>query len=207
MDRLVGGSDERRAATSEEEEVVGAPKTIDLDDDAARPRRASGCESELVNDEAEGVLLRALTREDAEAIVSGDRGGRRWASDYPTPGDEFIARGALEGVVAFVTPSMPWGLYAIVERRSGRSVGGIGFKSSPNGRGEVEIGYGVCDSSQGRGVATEAVLAMCDLARAGATAVLADTFSSRTWPVSGCSPRPASRSTTARPTSNVGDGS
>jgi RimJ/RimL family protein N-acetyltransferase len=128
-----------------------------------------------VNDESEGVWLRALTRSDAEAIVAGDRTGRTWASDYPTPGDEFIAKGALEGVVAFVTPSMPWGLYAIVERRGGRIVGGIGFKASPNERGEVEIGYGVCTSCQGRGVATDAVRAMCDLARPGATAVLAET--------------------------------
>jgi ribosomal-protein-alanine N-acetyltransferase len=39
----------------------------------------------------------------------------------------------------------------------------------------VEIGYGVCQSCQGRGVATEAVGALCDFARRGARVVLADT--------------------------------
>ncbi len=135
----------------------------------------SDCENVRVNDESDGVWLLGLTPNDAEAIVARDRTGRTWAPDYPTPGDEFIAKGALDGVVAFVTPTMPWGLYAIVERRSGRSIGGIGFKGSPNERGEVEIGYGVCASCQGRGVATEAVRAMCDLARPGATVVLAET--------------------------------
>jgi len=107
--------------------------------------------------------------------VARNRAGRSWANDYPTPGDVTVADAALRGAAALAVETMPWGLFAIVERSSGLSVGGIGFKTSPNERGEVEIGYGVCLSSQGRGVATEAVLALCDFARREARAVLADT--------------------------------
>jgi RimJ/RimL family protein N-acetyltransferase len=39
----------------------------------------------------------------------------------------------------------------------------------------VEIGYGICDSFQGRGVATEMVIAICAFARGGARVVLAET--------------------------------
>jgi RimJ/RimL family protein N-acetyltransferase len=121
------------------------------------------------------IVLRALTPDDAEAIVTRNPAGRSWASDYPTLGDVNVADAALVGKAAFAIDTMPWGLFAIVERSSGQSIGGIGFKTSPNERGEVEIGYGVCLSSQRQGVATEAVSALCDFARRDARAVLADT--------------------------------
>lgn len=121
------------------------------------------------------LSLRALTRDEAEAVVAGDRDTHAWAPDYPTPGDTRIAAFVLEGGLTFATDSSPWGPFVIVDAASGLSVGGIGFKGSPNGRGQVEIGYGVCSSHQRRGVATESVLAMCDLARRGATEVLAET--------------------------------
>jgi RimJ/RimL family protein N-acetyltransferase len=120
-------------------------------------------------------MLRALTPDDAEAIVARNRAGRPWASDFPTPGDVNVADAALLGKASFATDTMPWGLFTIVEHSTELSIGGIGFKTSPNERGEVEIGYGVCHSCQGRGVATEAVLALCDFARRGAGVVLADT--------------------------------
>ena len=77
--------------------------------------------------------------------------------------------------MAFATDTMPWGVFVIDETSSGRSVGGIGFKNKPSSRGEVEIGYGICPSFQGRGVATEAVVALCDFASPRALAVLAAT--------------------------------
>jgi len=125
--------------------------------------------------ETDRLTLRALTRDDAASIVAGDRSGQSWAEDYPTAGDIRIGAFALEGNVTFVTEEAPWGLYVVVERSSGLAIGGIGFKSSPNGRGEVEIGYGICDSFQGRGVATEIVIAICAFARRGARVVLAET--------------------------------
>jgi RimJ/RimL family protein N-acetyltransferase len=125
--------------------------------------------------ETERLMVRALTPDDAAAIVAGDRSGRSWAPDYPTEGDVRIAAYVLEGNAAFATDAAPWGLYVVIERSSGLWIGGIGFKSSPNERGEVEIGYGICDSFQGRGVATEVVIAICDFARNGACVVLAET--------------------------------
>jgi RimJ/RimL family protein N-acetyltransferase len=125
--------------------------------------------------ETSRLLLEALSTGGAEAIVAREPVGRSWAPDYPTTGDVRVAAFALAGNGAFATEAMPWGLYVIVEKSSGLSVGGIGFKGSPDERGEVEIGYGVCASFQGRGVASEAVLAMCDIARRGARVVIAET--------------------------------
>ena len=121
------------------------------------------------------LSIRALTRVEAEAIVAGVRTGQSWASDFPTPNDVRIAAGAQVGDVSFPTAAMPWGVFVIDDTSSGHSVGGIGFKSAPNERGEVEIGYGICHSFQGRGVATEAVVALCDFAKPRARVVLAET--------------------------------
>ena len=116
-----------------------------------------------------------MTRDEAEAIVANDRGGRSWAEDYPTPGDIRVATAALAGGHSFASDAMPWGLFTIVDRARACNIGGIGFKSSPDDAGEVEIGYGVCASHWGRGVATDAVNALCDFARVGARVVLAET--------------------------------
>jgi len=125
--------------------------------------------------ETTNLLLRALTPDLVEAIVAGERDGQSWAQDFPTPGDVRVAGAALVGRATFATDAVPWGLFTVVEKSSEMSNGGIGFKSSPNERGEVEIGYGISGSFQGRGVATEAVLALCELARRGARAVIAET--------------------------------
>jgi RimJ/RimL family protein N-acetyltransferase len=128
-----------------------------------------------VNFATERLLLRAVTRDDAEVIVAEDRILQQWAPDFPTPGDVRIASFALAGKTLFPTDEVPWGLLVIVDTASGLAVGGIGFKSPPDENGDVEIGYGVCESFQSRGVATEAVLAVCEIARRGARAVIAET--------------------------------
>jgi RimJ/RimL family protein N-acetyltransferase len=135
------------------------------------------CQNDQVIITTTRLSIRALTPVEAEAIVAGVRTGQSWASDFPTTGDVRIAAGALVGDMAFATDTMPWGVFVIDETSSGHSVGGVGFKSAPNERGEVEIGYGICHSFQGRGVATEAVVALCDFARQGAQFVLAETDS------------------------------
>jgi len=137
--------------------------------------RPDHCQNAEVIIETGRLTLRALTPDDAEAIVAGERVGQKWAPDYPTPGDVRIAAFALEGNVAFATVAAPWGLFVIVDAMSGVAIGGIGFKGSPNERGEIEIGYGICDSFQGRGVATDAVVGLCDFARRGARIILAET--------------------------------
>jgi RimJ/RimL family protein N-acetyltransferase len=129
----------------------------------------------VVNIETRRLVLRALTRDEAEATVAGDRREKSWAVDYPSPGDIMVATSALAGGHSLATELVPWGLFTIVEKSSALSIGGIGFKSSPNESGEVEIGYGVCLSFQGRGVATESVAAVCDFARRGARFVIAET--------------------------------
>ena len=55
----------------------------------------------------------------------------------------------------------------MVERASGLVVGGIGFFGPPLS-GEVEIGYGIVPSRQGRGYATEALQTMIAMAWADA---------------------------------------
>lgn len=116
-----------------------------------------------------------MTPEEATAIVSNERNITSWAPDYPTPGDVMVATLALAGGVSFATDAMPWGLFTIIEKSGGLAIGGIGFKNTPTERGEVEIGYGISRSYQGRGVATEAVTALCDFALLGVRVVLADT--------------------------------
>jgi hypothetical protein len=133
------------------------------------------CQNDRVIIATTRLSIRALTRVEAEAIVAGVRTGQSWAPDFPTPGDIRIAAGALVGDVSFPIDTMQWGVFVIDETSSGLSVGGVGFKSAPNERGEVEIGYGICHSFQGRSVATEAVVALCDFARQGARVVLAET--------------------------------
>jgi ribosomal-protein-alanine N-acetyltransferase len=124
----------------------------DLPPAAAGPERPPG-----------RLLLRRLTPAVVQALV----GGRRldgWAADYPSDGDMVIA-GLLDraGAAAWAGPDAGWGHWQVVERRSGLVVGGIGF-AGPPAHGEVEVGYGIVPSRQGRGYATEAVLMMAALA-------------------------------------------
>jgi RimJ/RimL family protein N-acetyltransferase len=122
------------------------------------------------------LTLRSLTLHAAALIVRNDRDGQQWAPDFPTEGDLRIAKGVFDGKVSLATDVAPWGPYEVIERASGLSVGGIGFKGAPSEAGDIEIGYGICISRHGQGIATEAVLGMCDIARRfGAKAVIAET--------------------------------
>jgi RimJ/RimL family protein N-acetyltransferase len=56
-------------------------------------------------------------------------------------------------------------MFQIVLRDSGTVIGDIGFIDAPKG-GRVEIGYGIAQSHQGQGFATEAVVALTDWALA-----------------------------------------
>lgn len=100
-----------------------------------------------------------------------------WADDYPSEGDvvilDLLHRAGADG---WPGADRAWGHRQVVERESGLAVGGIGFAGPPEG-GEVEVGYGIVPSRQGRGYATEAVQAMAAMAWAqpAVTAVLAST--------------------------------
>ena len=78
------------------------------------------------------------------------------AEGYPTAGDLVMARLVVEGHL----PAGEWGPWQIRERTSGLLIGGAGFKGAPDGDGIVEIGYGLAPAGRGRGLATEAVLAL-----------------------------------------------
>jgi GNAT superfamily N-acetyltransferase len=137
------------------------------------------------------LILRPVPWDAVLAITAGDRLDD-WAGDYPGDGDVMIAglllgadqavgqgagQQAGQGVVPGEAPGevqpagepadQAWGHRQVVERASGLVVGGIGFFGPPLG-GEAEIGYGIVPSRQGRGYATEALLAMITMAWADA---------------------------------------
>jgi GNAT superfamily N-acetyltransferase len=112
---------------------------------------------------------------DAVLAITGGKRLDDWAPDYPDDGDVVIA-----GLLREVGPDLAsvasaraqpgdqtWGHRQVVERASGLVVGGIGFFGPPRA-GEVEIGYGIVPSRQGRGYATEALRAMIAMAWADA---------------------------------------
>jgi GNAT superfamily N-acetyltransferase len=101
--------------------------------------------------------------------------GRHWVVDYPTDGDVLLARIAVESGTP-ATEQAPWGLLQVRLNDGGEAVGGAGFKNPPDGEGTVEIGYGLAPSVHGRGLATEAVHGLLEIAgRHGVQVVLAET--------------------------------
>jgi RimJ/RimL family protein N-acetyltransferase len=125
-------------------------------------------------EERTAVLAVAVTADDdgnADGEGEGERDGdgagvtaRRpahWADDFPDEGDRIIA----EGLGRFPGWMGPHGHRQIVERASGLVIGGVGLFWPPI-EGEVEIGYGIVPSRQGRGYATEAAIALTDFALA-----------------------------------------
>jgi ribosomal-protein-alanine N-acetyltransferase len=117
------------------------------------------------------LILRPVPGDAIRAITAGNRLDD-WADDYPSDGDVVIA-GLLQGAdqavgleagqAAAGTADEDWGHRQVVERASGLVVGGIGFFGPPHGA-EVEIGYGMVPSRQGRGYATEALQTMITMA-------------------------------------------
>jgi [ribosomal protein S5]-alanine N-acetyltransferase len=122
------------------------------------------------------LVLRPVPWDVVLAVAAGHR-LTGWADDYPSEGDvvimDLLHRA---GADAWPGADQTWGRRQVVERDSGLAVGGIGFAGPPD-HGEVEVGYGIVPSRQGRGYATEAVQAMVAVAWAepAVTAVLAGT--------------------------------
>jgi GNAT superfamily N-acetyltransferase len=123
----------------------------------------------------ERLLLGTLTRDEALAIGSGERGGRAWADDYPTEGDVVVAGIVCEAGEHY-EESADLGVYQIRRAADGLVIGGVGFLSAPDPTGAAEIGYGLTESARGLGYATEAVRAVIEHAgRCGVTVVVAMT--------------------------------
>lgn len=57
-----------------------------------------------------------------------------------------------------------WGVWMIVDRDNGKTIGDGGFKGRPDRNGVVEIGYGIAAQAQNQGYATEAVKGLVDWA-------------------------------------------
>jgi RimJ/RimL family protein N-acetyltransferase len=111
------------------------------------------------------LTLRPIPWEAVLAVVEGRRLAG-WADDFPAAGDVFIAGGLHRGEIGQAQRpggEVLWGHHQVVETSSGLVVGGVGFHGPPKG-GEVEIGYGIVPTCQGRGYATEAVSKLVSLA-------------------------------------------
>ncbi|GAA2276487.1 hypothetical protein GCM10010149_19560 [Nonomuraea roseoviolacea subsp. roseoviolacea] len=106
------------------------------------------------------LILRPWTVTEVEAVLRGDRGAH-WAADFPAEGDQVIA-GLFAEHPAWLGP---YGHRQVIERDSGLVVGSIGLFWPPSD-GALEIGYGIVESRQGRGYATEAVRALTEFAYA-----------------------------------------
>ena len=121
------------------------------------------------------VMLAPLTAADVAAIVTGGR-EPSWADDYPTPGDIEVATWLSDGSGPMPAAGSPWGPRKVVCLEDGLAIGGVGFHSTPDSDGVVEIGYGISPSHRGQGAATSAVAGIVAIAREqGATGIVAGT--------------------------------
>ena len=109
------------------------------------------------------LQLHAIDVEEGERIVARSAGpADAWADDFPFEGD-VGAVGSFLRATAERGEQRPFGYYRITRLADGRAVGGIGFKSQPDG-GCVEIGYGLAPSARGHGYAAEAAVALLAMA-------------------------------------------
>jgi RimJ/RimL family protein N-acetyltransferase len=123
----------------------------------------------------ERLVLRSMTPQEAERIVSGTPGeGDLWGPGYPDAMDVKGATDLLKACASTGDPS-PFGNYEIRRRGDGRAIGGIGFNGTPDAEGTVTVGYALNVSARGRGYASEALRGLLAFCRSqGITLVKAD---------------------------------
>jgi RimJ/RimL family protein N-acetyltransferase len=123
--------------------------------------------SEQVLISSDLISLLMPTPLELQAIAAADHTlllNMNWGLGYPTTGDVLLAGLAIENNLHVATSKEPWGVLQIQLNQNGFVVGGIGFKSAPV-NGVVEIGYGVSEDFQNRGITTDAVLLMIEVAK------------------------------------------
>ncbi|WP_155071500.1 GNAT family N-acetyltransferase [Streptomyces taklimakanensis] len=123
------------------------------------------------------LALRELPPDGIRSVLAGRPGtGVRWAEGYPS--QETLGALVRVGRSLLADAYRPgFGLYQIVWRGSGETVGDVVFHAAPDDDGSVEIGYAVVEAYRGRGIAGEAVRALTAwaLERPGVTEVRAET--------------------------------
>jgi RimJ/RimL family protein N-acetyltransferase len=112
-----------------------------------------------------GLELRLLTRREADRVIARRRDPAAdppWASEYPLEGDVRAAAAYASHLPAAAGDAVDvFGYYQVLE--NGVVVGGIGFHGPPSGH-VVEVGYGVVPAVRGRGVATQALRILLNVA-------------------------------------------
>lgn len=112
------------------------------------------------------VTLSPISPALARRIVARDeRPGDDWHPSYPFIDELDPLRGLAAASVSDVDPV--FGMYVVRRASDGLAVGGAGFSGPPSDLGEVEIGYGLVEEARGTGLASAAVRALLDIARAG----------------------------------------
>ena len=116
------------------------------------------------------LRLRSLTLAEAQLALHGERSalaariGARVPADWPGP----ALSESLPGIVAHMerhgNESAAGWLWVIIETRTARVVGDIGFHSPLRGASSVEVGYLIFPEARGLGYATEATALLVEWA-------------------------------------------
>jgi RimJ/RimL family protein N-acetyltransferase len=106
------------------------------------------------------VNLRQLTVQESMDIGAGVRPLVGWADDFPQRGDTAATRYTSFNVGTEIRPWTASWLILV----DGLVAGTIGFKGAPR-QGDLEVGYGVVPSLQGRGVATQSLAQLLELVK------------------------------------------
>ena len=115
----------------------------------------------MIVDTTRSLVLRHIVPEDAAAllVLSNEPASRAWLPSQVYRDAEH-ARAAVEFLIAQAAdpadPRLGPYVLAIEDRADGSLLGHVGFSPLD---GEVEIGFSIAESRQGRGFATEAIVA------------------------------------------------
>jgi RimJ/RimL family protein N-acetyltransferase len=125
---------------------------------------------------ADEALLRAeLEGPEAFALAANATVPAAWPPEHHDRGVIDWVLGSIDSLGA----DEPWRFYYIVLRNPRTLVGTCGIKQAPDANGCIELGYSVLEQFRCRGIASEAVIALMDVAFArGAAEVAAETFPS-----------------------------
>src|SRR5258708_25441558 len=111
------------------------------------------------------LRLRALSLDDARLVLRGDRHalatrvGAYIPTDWPGPALTASLPGIVERIEARPADAYGW-VWVVIDSQAAAVVGDIGFHSPVRGVASVEIGYLIFPEARGRGLATEAAVAL-----------------------------------------------